>query len=84
MEGELRCFNCGTPTDLVTDAYGPVCRNCLNARKGGPAPEGEAQDYTELTVDELRDILRDRDLAVGGTKAELVERLNEDDEQAEE
>lgn len=36
-------------------------------------------DYEDQTVDELRDQLRDRDLRTSGPKAELVERLEEDD-----
>lgn len=34
-------------------------------------------DPTDVTVEELKDILRDKDLPVSGTKAELIERLNE-------
>lgn len=37
-------------------------------------------DRSEQTVEELRDELRDRDLKVSGTKDELIERLDEDDE----
>lgn len=40
-----------------------------------PEPEPEPEDLTELTVDDLRDRLRDRDLPVSGTKAEMIERL---------
>lgn len=36
-------------------------------------------DYEDQTVEELRDQLRDRDLRTSGPKAELVERLEEDD-----
>lgn len=77
------CFNCGQPTDLVTDAYGAICRDCLGARKGEAVPAEGGQDYEELTVEELKGILRDRDLAVSGTKDELVERLNDDDAEEE-
>lgn len=37
--------------------------------------ETGAEDYDALTVDELQDRLRARDLPVSGTKAELVDRL---------
>jgi hypothetical protein len=33
-------------------------------------------DYDEMTVEELKQLLRDDDLPVSGTKAELIERLN--------
>jgi hypothetical protein len=39
--------------------------------------------YEDKTVNELRDELRDRDLPVSGNKAELVERLEEADQEAE-
>ena len=35
-----------------------------------------SHDYNTLKVSELRDLLRENDLPVGGIKAELVERLN--------
>ncbi len=38
------------------------------------------QDSDEMTVENLKDALRDKGLAVGGTKSELIERLNESDE----
>lgn len=36
-------------------------------------------DYSSLTVDELQDQLRDRDLPVSGNKDELIARLQEAD-----
>lgn len=39
----------------------------------------EVEDWSEFTVDELREELHNRGLTVGGTKAELVGRLVEDD-----
>lgn len=41
-------------------------------------------DHEELTVDELRDELRDRDLKVSGTKEELIERLEDHEADARE
>lgn len=38
-----------------------------------------ARSYEEQTVAELRDLLRGRDLSTTGTKAELIERLLDDD-----
>ena len=36
-------------------------------------------DYSTFTVNELKEILRDRDLPVSGIKQQLIERLCEDD-----
>lgn len=46
--------------------------------------DGEEADYEDLTVAELQDRLRDRDLPVSGTKDELIARLVEDDDSDEE
>lgn len=35
------------------------------------------QDYSEMSVEELKGLLRDRELPVSGNKDELVERLNQ-------
>lgn len=43
-----------------------------------PLPE-PATPYDEMTVTDLRVILKERGLTLGGTKADLVERLIEDD-----
>lgn len=46
----------------------------------GESPEGSnGADYSSLTVDELQDELRDRDLPVSGNKDELIARLQEAD-----
>ncbi len=37
MSGEPFCFNCGAPTDLVTEGGDAICRTCLEARQP-PAP----------------------------------------------
>ncbi len=39
----------------------------------------EPQNYNELTVSDLRDLLAERGLPTGGNKAELIDRLEEDD-----
>jgi hypothetical protein len=44
----------------------------------GPMPE-QTSDYEGMTVEELRGVARDRDLKVGGSKAELIARLEEND-----
>ena len=53
----------------------------------GPEPEAAPDDdtvYDGLTVEELRAELRDRGLATSGNKAELVDRLLDDDTKPEE
>lgn len=47
-----------------------------DAANGDTTPD-EVVDPDEETVESLKDKLRERDLPVSGTKAELVERLNE-------
>ena len=37
----------------------------------------EITDYTSMKVSELKDILRDRGLFMGGSKDELIQRLEE-------
>jgi hypothetical protein len=57
-----------------------------------PAPEPVAEDedgdgdegYSEYTVEELKSFLSERGLTVSGNKAELIERLTESDESADE
>ena len=39
-------------------------------------------DYKSMTVSELKDLLRDRGLKLGGKKAELIERLSQSDGEA--
>jgi len=43
--------------------------------------EPEPLDYNSMTVARLKEILQERDLTIGGNKAELVARLEEDDTQ---
>jgi hypothetical protein len=40
----------------------------------------EGASYEDYTVEELKDVLRERELMVSGTKDELIARLEEDDE----
>ena len=37
--------------------------------------ESEEANYSSMKVAELKDLLKERDLPVSGTKAELIERL---------
>ena len=41
--------------------------------------EPEPVDYSSMTVAQLKELLQERDLTIGGNKAELVARLEEDD-----
>jgi hypothetical protein len=43
----------------------------------GNLDEPLSLDEEEITVAELRQILRDKDMPVSGTKAELIARLND-------
>jgi hypothetical protein len=67
---------------------GPVytAREML-AREGGTAAEPEEEELDdvtvqadEVTVEDLKDMLREKDLPVSGTKAELIARVNAYDE----
>lgn len=40
-----------------------------------PENEGQTMSYEDLNVEQLKDMLRDRELPVSGTKPELIERL---------
>lgn len=65
------------PITSVPDAGGAVV---VDEAKAAAAGAGTAGGYEEQTVAELQDELRARDLAVSGTKDELIARLEEDDE----
>lgn len=56
--------------------------NSLQAEKANLQITGEVvieDDYSSMTNDELRDELEDRGLATSGAKADLQDRLREDD-----
>ena len=49
-------------------------------QKATSKPNSEQKaEYTDLTVAELTDVLRERDLTIRGTKQEKIDRLLEDD-----
>lgn len=45
--------------------------------------EGGEGDYDDMSIEELKNLLRARDLPVSGNKDELVARLEEDDSEEE-
>jgi hypothetical protein len=47
--------------------------------EGDDFEEDGEDGYTAMGVDELKDLLRDRGLPVSGTKPELIQRLESDD-----
>lgn len=42
-------------------------------------PDGETRSYDDLTVEQLKEVLKERSLPTSGNEAELVERLVEND-----
>jgi hypothetical protein len=68
----------GTPVDpelVATDGDEPT-----GDADGNGGVDGD-EGYGSKTVDELQDELRSRDLPVSGSKAELIDRLEKDDEE---
>lgn len=63
--------------DQVTaeSAYLPDDAGAATAASSGTPAEG----YEALTIDELKELARSRDLAVSGNKSELIARLEDDD-----
>jgi hypothetical protein len=46
----------------------------------GDDADDDGSEYDDMTIDQLKDALRERDLPVSGNKQELIDRLVEDDE----
>lgn len=70
------------PADAPDEAHFREQYEQRVAAEAPPADDGGSRmgsDYDNLTVEQLKDILRDRDLKVGGRHDELVERLKQDD-----
>jgi hypothetical protein len=82
-------------SELAPSAPGPA-QDLSPAEEAGqdtaPGPDTDQQGYAALTVVELRQLLRDRNteraeddqLPLSGSKAELIERLQDDDDDPEE
>ena len=54
----------GTPVDVPVEA------------EGAPASEAVLVRAEDVSVEELKGLLRDKDLPVSGTKSELIKRIN--------
>lgn len=70
----------GEPTDQ--DGTEPVVEGDDDDVIEEESDEDGETDYGHLTVPELKEACRSRDLAVGGTKDELIARLQADDKEA--
>lgn len=67
--GVVRTFS---PGEAIPEEYAESITN--------PRAYDEGDDpYSDLTVDQLRDILVDRGLSLSGNKPDLIERLQADD-----
>lgn len=64
------------------DADGAIAPAQRHAREAGAGESDEAAAYEDMTVAELQQAARDRGLPVSGTKAELQQRLEDDDRDA--
>jgi curved DNA-binding protein CbpA len=53
--------------------------NCSSSRSSGSNNNGKSVEYHKLAYQKLKDMCRERSIQTSGTKAELVERLQEDD-----
>jgi hypothetical protein len=76
--------------DIAEDVVGEIKVESEESELEVPEPETvteeelvedeEGASYEDYTVEELKDILRERELMVSGTKDELIARLEDDDE----
>jgi hypothetical protein len=74
VQGEMKVESeASEAPDAVADEAVEVTEEELEA-------DEEGASYEDYTVEELKDILRERELMVSGTKDELIARLEADDE----
>ena len=77
---QCSCTNCLHEPQKVTSCLYLNDQNWRKVKIEEKLSEQTGIDYSEFTVNELKDILRDRDLPVSGCKDELLERLQQDDQ----
>lgn len=77
MEELNRGFN---PADDSVDAQRQYADDGDDSLPEVPTDDDGDPDYSAMTVDDLKQHLSSRDLAVSGNKDELVKRLEDDDE----
>lgn len=65
--------------NVASPATGLVDNTPVDGEKPEGAPTAPEDGYDEMTNEQLRDELRERELSTKGTKAEMIERLREDD-----
>ena len=79
----MRDFSSESPTTTTTDEQSNVATQSVASSNRAQQPGANTTptpiDYSRLIVKELKSILRDRGLQVSGTKAVLVQRLEEYD-----
>lgn len=59
----------------------PNATNPEDVKEDVPFQDDESVDYADMTTDELRDELGKRELSRSGNKAELIARLEDDDDE---
>lgn len=81
--GELEEIVAARSDENVTDEGWARLDSLLTERAGASTDSAESEpeedQYASQTVAELRTLLNERDLPTSGNKADLVERLHEDD-----
>jgi len=82
--GEKLCTSCDKskqanawPKGTFDDDDVTICGKC--AKKKSKNAKKSVVDYSSMTVVNLKEILRERDLPLGGLKADLISRLESDD-----